>query len=89
MPLGYERAAGGPDTSNPLGVRADARPNTYGMVALPNLQPPGLQISGRADLTYDETMQYDIQYVNNHSLRGDLRIAWLTLAAVIMRNGAR
>ena len=49
MPLGYERAAGGPDTPNPLGVRADARPSTYGMVALPNLQPPGLQISGRGD----------------------------------------
>ena len=49
MPLAYERAAGGPETSNPVGVRADARPNTYGMVALPNLQPPGLQVSSRAD----------------------------------------
>ncbi len=49
MPLGYERAAGGPESSNPVGVRADARPNTYGMVALPNLQPPGLQISSRTD----------------------------------------
>jgi hypothetical protein len=50
MPLAYERAAGGPDTSNPVGVRVDARPNTYGMVALPNLQPPGLQISTRTDV---------------------------------------
>ena len=50
MPLAYERAAGGPDTSNPVGVRADARPNTYGMVSLPNLQPPGLQIAARTDV---------------------------------------
>lgn len=39
MSLGYERAAGGPDTSNPIGVRMDAR-DTYGRVKLPNLQPP-------------------------------------------------
>jgi hypothetical protein len=49
MQLQYERAAGGPDTSNPIGVRPDARPNTFGMVALPNLQPPGLMIGSRAD----------------------------------------
>ena len=50
MSLQYERAAGGPDTSNPIGVRADAPPSTYGMVALPNLQPPGLQLSSRSDM---------------------------------------
>ncbi len=37
MPLAYERAAGGPDTWNPAGVRPD---NPSGR--LPNLQPPGL-----------------------------------------------
>ena len=59
--------------------RHDVKPGITGLA----------QISGRADLTYDETMQYDIQYVNHHNLAGDLRIAWLTLAAVIARKGAR
>jgi len=49
MALRYERAAGGPDSANPIGVRADARPNSFGMVALPNLQPPGLSIAARSD----------------------------------------
>lgn len=44
MPLRYERAAGGPETSNPVGVRADAR-DIYGSMALPNLQPPGLFVA--------------------------------------------
>ena len=59
--------------------RHDVKPGITGLA----------QISGRANLSYDETMQYDIEYVNHHSFTGDLRIAWLTLAAVIMRKGAR
>jgi hypothetical protein len=39
MPLHWERAAGG--TANPVGVRADARPDARGRLVLPNLQPPG------------------------------------------------
>ena len=49
MPLRWERAAGGPDTSNPVGVRADAAPDRFGMVALPNLQPPGMHVTTRGD----------------------------------------
>lgn len=37
MPLRWERAAGGPGTSNPVGIRM----GTYGASAVPNLQPPG------------------------------------------------
>jgi len=44
MSLSYERAAGGPDTSNPIGVRFDAR-DMYGRARLPNLQLPGLNIA--------------------------------------------
>jgi hypothetical protein len=44
MPLRYERAAGGPDTSNPVGVRADGR-DMYGSTPIPNLQPTGLHLS--------------------------------------------
>lgn len=47
------------------------------------------QINGRADLTYDETMTYDIEYVNHHSLTGDLAIIVRTITAVITRKGAR
>ncbi len=45
MSLAYERAAGGPDTMNPIGVRLDAR-DAVGRVKLPNLQPPGLAVHG-------------------------------------------
>ena len=38
MSLRYERAAGGPDTSNPVGVRPDVA-NAFGEVAVPNLWP--------------------------------------------------
>ncbi len=47
------------------------------------------QINGRADLTYEETMQYDLAYVQKHSLLGDLSIIAKTLPAVISRRGAR
>jgi hypothetical protein len=40
MPLRYERAGGGPETSNPVGVRADV----HGQAAIPNLQPRGFQL---------------------------------------------
>ncbi|MEP7124024.1 MAG: DUF2169 domain-containing protein [Byssovorax sp.] len=48
MPLLYERAAGGPDTRNPVGVRATVR-DTYGQLLLPNLQPPGMLVSTPTD----------------------------------------
>lgn len=49
MPLRYERAAGGPGTSNPVGVRVgrSAQADHTGNVTLPNLQPAGT--SGRVD----------------------------------------
>ncbi|MCC6556017.1 MAG: DUF2169 domain-containing protein, partial [Polyangiaceae bacterium] len=43
MPLLWERAAGGPETSNPVGVRLDAR-DAYGRRILPNLVPPGVAV---------------------------------------------
>jgi hypothetical protein len=41
MPLRYERAGGGADTANPVGVSPDAPPDQYGMIPVPNLQPVG------------------------------------------------
>jgi hypothetical protein len=49
VPLVWERAAGGPETSNPVGMRFDAPPDQYGVVPIPNLQPPGIFVSSRAD----------------------------------------
>ena len=48
MPLCWERAAGGPETSNPVGMRFDAEPDAHGSVAIPNLQPPGIHVSQRS-----------------------------------------
>jgi lipopolysaccharide/colanic/teichoic acid biosynthesis glycosyltransferase len=59
--------------------RHDVKPGITGLA----------QVMGRADLTYDETMTYDLDYVNNHSLGRDLAILWRTLPAVITRKGAR
>jgi lipopolysaccharide/colanic/teichoic acid biosynthesis glycosyltransferase len=47
------------------------------------------QIHGRADLTYSETMAYDLQYVDRRTLAGDIRIVLGTLGAVVRREGAR
>lgn len=48
QPLGWDRAAGGPDTSNPAGMRFDA-PDALGRIALPTLQPPGAHVARRGD----------------------------------------
>jgi lipopolysaccharide/colanic/teichoic acid biosynthesis glycosyltransferase len=47
------------------------------------------QLNGRSDLTYDETITYDLAYVDNHSLRGDIAILLKTLLAVLKGSGAR
>ena len=48
MRLNWERAGGGPGTSNPVGIRADAR-DTYGRRQVPNLQPVGTYVSSPED----------------------------------------
>lgn len=52
---------------------------------------PGLtglaQIMGRNNISWDERLEYDVQYVENRSLRLDLRILWLTIARVVQRGG--
>jgi hypothetical protein len=45
MPLVYERAGGGPGTTNPVGVPAGGPPDRHGRIAVPNLQPPGLHLT--------------------------------------------
>jgi hypothetical protein len=48
MSLSYERAFGGPGTTNPVGVRRDTR-DAYGMLPVPNLQPAGIVVTSPND----------------------------------------
>jgi exopolysaccharide biosynthesis polyprenyl glycosylphosphotransferase len=54
---------------------------------------PGLtclwQVSGRNELTFDEWMRLDLEYIDNWSLWLDLKIALLTIPAVVRGRGAR
>lgn len=53
---------------------------------------PGLtgmwQISGRSDLSWEESVRLDLYYVENWSLAGDLMIIWRTIQVVIHPVGA-
>jgi len=46
------------------------------------------QVSGRSDLTWDESIRLDLRYVENWSLMLDLHILWKTLSAVVRGSGA-
>jgi exopolysaccharide biosynthesis polyprenyl glycosylphosphotransferase len=56
------------------------------------LVKPGLtglwQISGRSDLSWEESVRLDLRYVENWSLALDLLILWKTASAVLARRGA-
>jgi len=56
------------------------------------LVKPGLtglwQISGRSELSWDESVRLDLHYVENWSLALDAHILWRTLFAVLGRRGA-
>jgi exopolysaccharide biosynthesis polyprenyl glycosylphosphotransferase len=53
---------------------------------------PGLtglwQVSGRADLTWEESVRLDLRYVDNWSIALDLQILWKTARAVVKGSGA-
>jgi exopolysaccharide biosynthesis polyprenyl glycosylphosphotransferase len=53
---------------------------------------PGLtglwQISGRADLSWEESVRLDLRYVENWSFALDLQIMWKTISAIVRRSGA-
>ena len=56
------------------------------------LVKPGLtglwQISGRSDLSWDDSVRIDVRYVENWSFTLDLMILWKTIGAVIRGSGA-
>lgn len=58
--------------------RLDVRPGMTGL----------WQVSGRSDLSWDETVRLDLYYVDNWSMIQDLTILARTLGAVVGRHGA-
>ncbi len=53
---------------------------------------PGLtglwQVSGRSDLTWEESLRLDLRYADNWSLALDISILWRTVRAVLRGSGA-
>jgi len=47
------------------------------------------QVNGRSDLTYDEIAQYDLTYVDDHSVLADVQILIRTALTVLSGSGAR
>ncbi|MGI8393085.1 sugar transferase [Leucobacter sp. W1038] len=56
------------------------------------LARPGItglwQVSGRSNLTWEESVRLDLYYVENWSLVGDLAILWKTAKAVLTSDGS-
>ena len=73
-PLPHEAARYGSDMSRRLRVRP-------GMTGL-------WQVSGRSDLSWDETVRLDLYYVDNWSMVQDLNILARTVSAVLSSRGA-
>jgi lipopolysaccharide/colanic/teichoic acid biosynthesis glycosyltransferase len=46
------------------------------------------QVSGRSDLSWEETVRLDLRYVENWSVALDLTILWKTVKAVLGGRGA-
>ena len=53
---------------------------------------PGLtglwQVSGRSDCTFDERIDLDMEYYNNHNLKIDIKIIFKTVEKIVKREGA-
>jgi len=45
------------------------------------------QINGRNAISWDQKFEYDIWYVNHISLKTDIKIVWMTIRKIIVRDG--
>lgn len=63
-----------------------------GRIARRMLVKPGMtglwQVSGRSDLSWEESVRLDLSYVENWSIMQDLVIMWRTVRAVMAKDGA-
>lgn len=73
--LPYEKAAG---SAGPVPRRLAVKPGMTGL----------WQVSGRANLPWEESVRLDLWYVEHWSLALDLQILWKTTRAVLRRTGA-
>ena len=57
-----------------------------------HVMKPGItglwQVSGRSDLSFDDMMRLDLEYLETWSLQSDLYIAWRTVGAIIHSRGS-
>ena len=78
----------GPRPNLPAEVEAYQNRHRRRLEALPGIT--GLaQVKGRSSISFDQIVQYDIEYVDNESLMLDLRILWQTVPVVLRGKGAR
>jgi lipopolysaccharide/colanic/teichoic acid biosynthesis glycosyltransferase len=77
----------GPRPPLPAEVASYARDAQRKLLVKPGLT--GLwQISGRSDLSWEESVRLDLRYVENWSLALDILIIWKTVGAVVRGTGA-
>jgi lipopolysaccharide/colanic/teichoic acid biosynthesis glycosyltransferase len=85
--LGGATSLVGPRPPLPQEVAAYPEDMRRRLVVLPGMS--GLwQVSGRSDLSWEETVRLDLRYVENWSLSLDLVILLRTLSAVVRSSGA-
>ena len=85
--LGGSMSLVGPRPPLPREVATYARDAKRRLLVKPGLT--GLwQISGRSDLTWEQSVRLDLRYVENWNLALDALILWKTIGAVLNRRGA-
>jgi lipopolysaccharide/colanic/teichoic acid biosynthesis glycosyltransferase len=47
------------------------------------------QINGRSSVTFDKIVRYDIEYIENRSMKLDIQILWKTATSVVAGKGAQ
>jgi len=63
--------------SHEQGRRHEVRPGITGWA----------QVNGRNAISWEEKFKYDVRYVDNQSFLLDLKIIWMTIKKVIVREG--
>jgi lipopolysaccharide/colanic/teichoic acid biosynthesis glycosyltransferase len=77
----------GPRPNVPWEVEAYHGWHTERLEILPGIT--GLaQIRGRSNITFDQIVQYDVEYIKNQSLSLDIKILWWTVTSVLFGHGA-
>ncbi|MGU3293331.1 sugar transferase [Williamsia sp. M5A3_1d] len=85
--LGGSMSLVGPRPPLPAEVERYEGPVRRRMLVKPGIT--GLwQVSGRSDLSWEESVRLDLHYVENWSAMTDAMIVWRTIRAVISRSGA-